>query len=143
MKSQIKTDFETWLIANVLKEAVTNKYYFLVGTAKVYIWFEGQTVTASDQYITLKIVPIDVTRIATGVKMHEGDYQFYIYAKTALMCDKIEDSLATLLEEKTIEQTALFRIELDMWKSFQRGNKFEGSLFYENVAKVGFRYWSC
>jgi hypothetical protein len=141
MKAKIKTDFEKHLIAQLTKEG--SKYYKTINSLKTYFWFEGQTITPSDNFVNLTIIPSQTERIATGAKYHTGVYRFYCYSTNALNGDKIIDGLSAIIDELTVEQTGGFRIELDVLSTFQRGNKFENSTHYETIADIEFRHWEC
>jgi hypothetical protein len=138
MKAKLKTDFEKYIISLCTKEGP--KYYKTLDSIKTYFWFENQTVTPSDAYISLVIIPNPTTRIATGAKHHTGVYRFYVYTTNPLLGDKIVDQLAVLFDEITIE-TVGFRIETELVSTFQRGNKFEQSTHYESIAEITFHHW--
>lgn len=139
MKAQIKSDFEKYLISIMSKD--TNGYYFLIDAVKVYLFFEGQTIKPSDAYMTLKIVPLDTERVATDTLYHRGFYRFYAYSKNVLFCDKIGDYLSDILNEQIVDIAGQFRIEMEILKTFQRGNKFAGMDYYENIFDIYFNHW--
>lgn len=141
MKANVKTDFEKWLITQILKEAVTNKYYFLVGTTKCYLYFEGQEAGSDGLFINMRIVPVNAERITTGAIYHSGFYRFYIYADTTLIGDKVVDALSTIINEKDITVTGNFHLETEIVTTHQRGNKFTSSPKYETIADCKFRFW--
>ncbi len=141
MRALIKTDFENWLQKQLVEDTIG--FYLLVGAKKVYFFFEGQDGEVKDDaYAKIQIVPLDTTRPATGVKYHTGRYKFFIYALDALTPDKITDTLADIIEEKTIEETANFRIETELLVTRQRGNKLYGTSHYENIVDINFNHWS-
>jgi hypothetical protein len=135
----MNTDFEKWFISQLTKEG--DKYYFMVGAYKVYVYFEGQTADVTDAFVNMRIVPYDTSIIATGAKYHSGQYTFFIYGINALLPDKITDTLATMLDEKIIEETGGFRIQMGIISTHQRGNKFKGSSHYENIVNIDFQHW--
>ncbi len=93
-------------------------------------------------YITIQIHATDTTRVTTGSKYHSGIYKFYIYSLNILTPDKITDSLATLLDEKIIEETVGSRIDLGILATRYRANKFLGSTHYESITELEFSHWS-
>lgn len=139
MKAQIKSDFEKWLISQMSKDAVGN--YLTYDTKKVYFWFEGQTIQPSDYKVTVQVWANDTKRVATNALYHNGTFKFYIYANPAIMADKISDYLASLLNEKTIDVTGSFRIETGLFNTKQRGNKFAGMDYFENICTLDFEHW--
>lgn len=141
MTAQIKTDFEKWLIANHLTQEL-NKFYFMVGAQKVYVYFEGQSAEGEDAFINLRIEPKERSKVGTGTVYHRGLFKFYIYGLNALVPDRITDALATILDEKTIEHTQSFRIETGVMTTKYRGNKFAESDHYENIVEIEFSHWS-
>lgn len=141
MKAQIKSDFEKWLITQMSSDATG--YYITVGTQKVYVWFESQVIKPTDAYINITITPNDTERIATNTLYHSGYYRFYIYAKTPILTDKISDYLATLMQEKDIDVSGSFRIQMGLLSVKQRGNKFAGMDYYENICNLDFEHWAC
>lgn len=140
MKAKLKIDFEKYIISLCTKEG--SAYFKLLDTIKTYFWFENQTITVSDNYVNLTIIPNYTTRLATGVKHHTGVYRFFVYTKNTLNGDKIADALGVLLDEMTID-TSGFRIETDVMSTFQRGNKLEGSTHYETILELPFYHWEC
>ena len=140
MKTIIKTDFEKWFIKQLTKE--DKKYYFMVGAKKVYVFFEGQKTTISDDYVTIQIHAEPTRRISTGAKYHTGVYKFFIYGKMILTPDKVTDALATILDEVAIEETPGAKIETGILSTLQRGNKFAESTHYENITEITFHHWS-
>lgn len=139
MKASIKIDFEKWLITQMSKDAIGN--YFTYDGKKVYVWFEGQTIKPTDYYITLQIWANDTQRVATKTIYHAGTYRFYIYANPVIMADKISDFLASMLNEKIIDINGAFRIETGILKTHQRGNKFAGMDYFENICDIKFEHW--
>ena len=139
MKAQIKSDFEKWLIAQMSKDTIGN--YLTYDGKKVYFWFEGQTIKPTEYYMTLQIWANDTRRIATKTIYHAGTYRFYIYANPAIMADKIADFLSSIVNEKIIDITGEFRIETGILNTFQRGNKFEGMDYFENICTLDFQHW--
>ena len=139
MKALIKTDFEKYLLTLLTKTG--NKFYKTIDTKQVFFWFEGQTITPSDYFVSLQIVSGLTERIAITVKFHIGTYKFYIYAIDALTGDKIVDVLSDLLDEIVVEKTAGFRIETDIMTTAQRGNKLSESTHYETIAELSYHHW--
>jgi len=139
MKAHIKQDFEQHLIDLCVADG--KKVYLDVSGTRVYLWFEGQTITESDTYINLKIVPIEVSRKATNVKYHTGYYRFYVYGLSTIHCDKIVDHLSSILDEKIITGASGARIETGILSTFQRGNRFGGSSRFETIANLDFHHW--
>jgi len=139
MRALIKTDFEKWLLSQLTED--TEGFYLTVGANKVYFYFEGEDGKTKDAYAKMKVIPLDTTRPATGLKYHTGRYKFFIYGLNALIPDKITDALADIIEEKIIEETGGFRIETELLVTRQRGNKFYGSTHYENIVDIAFHHW--
>lgn len=140
MRKILKTDFEKYIISLATK--VGSKYKFVIGGKDVWIWFEGQTIVPSDNFINLAIIPVNTSRMAMGCKKHDGLYRFYIYALTVQMCDEIADYLAGLFDDKRIEVTAGTLIDTDVLNVTQRGNRFEDSTHYESIADLAFANWT-
>jgi len=139
MRAEIKSDFEQWLIDQCTTDG--DKYYLTINGQSVYIWFEGQTITASDSFVNLKIVPIDTKRVSIGAKHHSGYYRFHVHSLSPIFGDMIVDYLASLLDEERIEDSYL--IDLGVCSTFQRGNKFASSTHYETIVDIDFDHWEC
>ena len=137
MTANGKIELEKFIINNTTLES--GKRYFLAGTDKVYVHFEGQTIVSSDYYVSMRIAPVDKRILTTGCKYHTGFLTFYSYAKTQLGVDKIIDALAEMLDEQSIQGTTA-RVDLEAVYAYQR-NKFEGSNYYENIGRVNYRQW--
>lgn len=140
MKSNIKSDFEKWLLSRLTEDA--DGFYMMVGAYKVYFYFEGEAGKITDSYVRLQIVPSETTRPATGVKYHTGKYKFFIYGIHAILPDRIADALSSLIDETIIEETQNFRIETGVLSTKTRGNKLYGSSHYENITEIPFYHWS-
>lgn len=139
MKAQIKSDFEKYLISLMQKDTIG--YYLTVDSVKVYVYFEGQTIKPMDAYINVTFAPTDTQRVATDTIYHDGFIRMYTYAKNVLFCDKVGDYLSSILNEKTIDITGQFRIELELFRTKQRGNKFAGMDYFENIFDLDFAHW--
>jgi len=139
MKSGIKSDFEAWLISQCTADG--NKRYLTIESVPAYLWFEGETTESSDQFISLSIVPVDTVRAGVGTKHTSGYYRFDIFSKSPLFGDVAVDYLSSILDDLRVDNAEL--TNLDVVKTFQRGNKFEGSTHYETIADINFDSWSC
>lgn len=137
MTANAKIELEKYIITQTT--LLSGKRYFLIGTNKVYFYFEGQDVTESDDYVVMRLVPIETRRIGTGCRYHSGFISFYCYSKTQLGADKIVDALSTIFDEKTISG-ATARVETGIVSTYQR-NKFEETTHYENIARCDFWQW--
>lgn len=137
MQSAIKTNFEKWLIANASSDA--NGYYLSIGTIKAYLYFEGQQVKDMDYFIEVKIQPDARKRIAASTKQNTGRFVFYISGINILNIDKIADTIAGKIDEKTISDG----IETDVLSSRYRAIKLDGSRHYQSICEVEFSRWEC
>lgn len=127
MTADMKTEVETWLIANQTQYTQ---------------YFEGQDIPKSnDDYITVKFVPIGSRLVAQKCKLYNGVLRFYIYTKYVLDGDKIKDYLASLLDETTINGTD-FTFDVGVNNVVQRGNKANDQAYYENIVDFDYDCWT-
>lgn len=144
MKAQIKSDFEKWLITQMSSDTIGR--YLTISSKKVYLFFEGEdNKNPPNSYINIGVTPNDTERIATNTLYHSGYFRFYIYDKSPnpIFADKISDYLATLMQEKDIDVSGSFRIQMGLLSVKQRGNKFAGMDYYENICNLDFEHWAC
>ena len=135
----MNADFEKWFKSQLTIEG--DKYYFLVGAYKVYVFFEGERATITEAYLNMRMRVSDTKTIETGAKYHTGWFRFYIYGINALLPDKITDVLSIIVNEIIAEEAGSFRIQTGIISTKQRGNKFKGSSHYENIAELDYQHW--
>lgn len=119
MKAQFKIDFETYMKENQIKYDM---------------YFEGQDYTNDHDLIYIRFSPISVKRPTINCEQHRVGVRIYIFSNNLLNCDKIVDSLSTLLSEKTISG-----MEFGTLEPFRRGNKHGKT--WENIVNIEFYHY--
>lgn len=145
MKAQIKIDFEKWFIKQLSQDSIGYYISHIIEQTeyKVYVWFEGQNdIPISDNYISIRVVPLSTTRQGTNTYYHHGFFRFYVYAKVPIYADIFCDVIGDMVNEKRIEETGGLMIDLDVLHVRQRGNHFKDWLHFENICNISFSCWT-
>jgi hypothetical protein len=97
-------------------------------------YFEGAIYTNDHDLISVKYIPISVTRPAIGLEMHLVTVRFHVFASLPLKLDQMIDNLSKLMSERELDG-----MEFGPMSTLQRANQW-GDV-YESIAEIEMRYW--
>jgi hypothetical protein len=97
-------------------------------------YFEGAIYKNDHDLISVKYIPISVTRPAIGLEMHVVTVRFHVFASVTSKLDQMIDNLSKLMSERELDG-----MEFGPMSTLQRANKW-GDV-YESIADIEMRYW--